>query len=98
MTLNDIVDKLADMVDVQVLIDDCGNILGSFDIFPNYWNNDDHYDYSRYGGGECDVISIDTDENGKLIVTIDGNDCPIGNTEERGAQHEQIKNKRKLDL
>lgn len=97
MTLNDIVGRLADMVDVQVLIDDCGNILGSFDIFPNYWNNGyRHYDYRRYGG--CDVISIDTDENGKLIVTIDGNGCPIGNTEERGAQHEQSKNKRKLDL
>ena len=72
MTLNDIVDRLADMVDVRVLVDDCTNIIGSFDIPSNYWKNDNrHYDRRRYGG--CDVVSIDTDKNSRLIVTIDSN-------------------------
>ena len=72
MTLNDIVDRLADMVDVQVLIDNCTNIIGSFDIPSNYWTHDNqHYDRRRYGG--CDVVSIDTDKNSRLIVTIDSN-------------------------
>ena len=65
MTLRDIVDRLDDMVELQVVIDDCGDIIGAF----NGVNSINHY--RAYCGS--DVISIDTDAHGKLIVTVDAN-------------------------
>lgn len=62
MTLKNIVDRLADMVELQVIVDDCGNVAGT------YTDKNHIEDYKN-----CEVETIDTAEDGTLIVTVDGN-------------------------
>ena len=61
MTLRDVIDKLADWVNIKVYaVSEYGNMTVAEDA--NHIN-DDYLD--------CDVEIIDTTEDGDLIVTID---------------------------
>ena len=59
MKLRDIVEKLADLVEIEVIIDECGNVAGK------YTDRDHINDYL-----DCEVEIIDTSEDGVLIVTV----------------------------
>jgi len=66
MKLKDIVDRLAVLVEIEVIVDDHGNIGATYD------NDIEHIqDYLN-----CEVETIDTTEDGMLILVVDGN----GNT------------------
>ena len=63
MTLRNIVERMADSVELEVIIDECGNVAGE------YKDRDHINDYM-----DCEVEIIDTSEDGVLIVTV--NDDP----------------------
>ena len=61
--LKDVIDRLADLVEIEVVIDDYGNIAATYD------NDMEHIqDYLN-----CEVETIDTTEDGILILVVDGN-------------------------
>ena len=62
MTLKSIVERLAFLVEIEVIVDDCGNIAGIY----NDMNHINEY-------LDCEVETIDTIEDGSLIVTVNGN-------------------------
>ena len=62
MKLRDVTEKLADLVGLEVIIDECGNVAGE------YTDRDHINDYM-----DCEVEIIDTSEDGVLIVTVNGN-------------------------
>ena len=63
MKLKDIIDRLADLVEIEVVVDDYGNIAATYD------NDMEHIqDYLN-----CEVETIDTTEDGILILVVDGN-------------------------
>ena len=63
MKLKDVIDRLADLVEIEVVVDDYGNIAATYD------NDMEHIqDYLN-----CEVETIDTTEDGILILVVDGN-------------------------
>ena len=62
MTLGNIVEKLADLVELEVVVDDSGNVA---DVLT------DKLDIDAFR--KCAVERIDTKEDGTLVVTVDGN-------------------------
>lgn len=64
MTLGDVMEKLAGLVDLEVVIDDYGNYAGSF-------TDKDKIEIDTFR--KCEVVLIDTKEDGTLVVTVDGN-------------------------
>lgn len=62
MTLGDVMERLADLVELEVVVDDSGNEAGRC-------TDKDYIDAYR----ECEVELIDTKEDGTLVVTVDGN-------------------------
>ena len=63
MKLKDIIDRLAALVEIEVVVDDYGNIAATYD------NDMEHIqDYLN-----CEVETIDTTEDGILILVVDGN-------------------------
>ena len=63
MKLKDITDRLAVLVEIEVVVDDHGNIATTYD------NDMEHIqDYLN-----CEVETIDTTEDGILILVVDGN-------------------------
>ena len=63
MKLKDVVDRLAVLVEIEVVVDDHGNIAATYD------NDMEHIqDYLN-----CEVETIDTTEDGILILVVDGN-------------------------
>lgn len=66
MKLKDVIDRLADNVEVEVVIDDYGNISAI------YYNNDMEH-IGEYLNLNCSVETIDTTEDGVLILVVDGN-------------------------
>ena len=63
MKLKDVIDRLADLVEIEVVVDDHGNIAATYD------NDMEHIqDYLN-----CEVETIDTTEDGILILVVDGN-------------------------
>ena len=63
MKLAAIIERLADLVKIEVIIDECGNVAGK------YTDRDHINDYM-----DCEVEIIDTSEDGILIVIV--NDDP----------------------
>ena len=59
MTLRNIVERMDDLVELEVIIDECGNVAGK------YTDRDHINDYM-----DCEVEIIDTSEDGVLIVTV----------------------------
>ena len=63
MKLKDVVDRLAVLVEIEVIVDDHGNIAATYD------NDMEHIqDYLN-----CEVETIDITEDGILILVVDGN-------------------------
>ena len=63
MKLKDVVDRLAVLVEIEVIVDDHGNIVATYD------NDMEHIqDYLN-----CEVETIDITEDGILILVVDGN-------------------------
>ena len=63
MTLKSIVDRLAVLVEIEVIVDDHGNIAATYD------NDMEHIeDYLN-----CEVETIDITEDGVLVLVVDGN-------------------------
>ena len=59
MKLRDVTEKLSYLVELEVIIDECGNVAGEYkdgDHINNYM--------------DCEVEIIDTSEDGTLIVTV----------------------------
>ena len=65
MKLKDIIDRLADLVEIEVVVDDHGNIAATYD------NDNDMEHIQDYLN--CEVKTIDTTEDGILILVVDGN-------------------------
>lgn len=63
MTLKSIVERLAVLVEVKLIVDDCGNIAATYD---NDMNHIEEY-------LNCNVETIDTTEDGVLVLVVDGN-------------------------
>ena len=59
MKLADIVERLADLVEIKVIIDECGNVAGI------YTGRDRINDYM-----DCEVETIDTSEDGILMLIV----------------------------
>ena len=70
MTLKSIVERLAVLVEVKLIVDDCGNIAATYD---NDMNHIEEY-------LNCNVETIDITEDGVLVLVVDGNTVD-GNTE-----------------
>ena len=62
MTLRDVIDKLADWVNFKVAVNEYRNIIAIYEDADNINNYLD-----------CNVETIDTTEEGTLVVTVDGN-------------------------
>ena len=63
MTLKSIVERLAVLVEVKLIVDDCGNIAATYD---NDMNHIEEY-------LNCNVETIDITEDGVLVLVVDGN-------------------------
>ena len=63
MTLKSIVERLAVLVEVKLIVDDCGNIAATYD------NDMDHIEEYL----NCNVETIDITEDGVLVLVVDGN-------------------------
>lgn len=63
MTLKSIIERLAVLVEVKLIVDDCGNIAATYD---NDMNHIEEY-------LNCNVETIDTTEDGVLVLVVDGN-------------------------
>lgn len=63
MTLKSIVERLAVLVEIEVIVDDCGNIA------TTYHNDMEHIEEYL----NCNVETIDTTEDGVLVLVVDGN-------------------------
>ena len=67
MKLKDVIDRLADLVEIEVVVDDHGNIAATYD-------NDNNNDIGHIQDClNCEVKTIDTTEDGILILVVDGN-------------------------
>ena len=60
MTLRDIIERLADLVEVEVYIDECGNVT---EVYSGLDNIDTGY-------LDCKVETIDTSEDGALMLIV----------------------------
>ena len=63
MTLKSIIERLAVLVEVKLIVDDCGNIAATYD---NDMNHIEEY-------LNCNVETIDTTEDDVLVLVVDGN-------------------------
>ena len=59
MKLRDVAEKLSYLVELEVIIDECGNVAGEY-------KDSDHINNYM----DCEVEIIDTSEDGTLIVTV----------------------------
>ena len=59
MTLRNIVERMSYLVELEVIIDECGNVAGEY-------KDRDHINLYL----DCEVEIIDTTEDGVLIVTV----------------------------